>query len=205
MRTRFDGYIAGLGTTSGTRIVVGHWPRSPFGPVSDVMIERTGGKRMLLAQTEQLAEFVAATYAFDGVHIVGLKVRHDGANWAISAGPLDLRFSTGARSALGWLLRAVPPPVARHPAWIRMTDSPARLLMAGVRTHGTAGNGRHEFYGAQDLHPIVAATASLEGQDLGELADIDPPVRFGFGSTPSYPALVRITTTVDVPLSSPSR
>jgi hypothetical protein len=45
----FDGWIAGLGTTSGTRIVLGHWPRSPFGPISDVMLERGDGHRLLVA------------------------------------------------------------------------------------------------------------------------------------------------------------
>lgn len=33
-RLTFDGWIAAVGTGSGTRVVVGHWPRSPFGPFS---------------------------------------------------------------------------------------------------------------------------------------------------------------------------
>ena len=52
---RFDGWIAGLGTSSGTRIVVGHWPGSPFGPFSDVMLERPDGERVLLAPTRETA------------------------------------------------------------------------------------------------------------------------------------------------------
>ena len=36
----FDGAIAGMGTASGTRLVVGMWPLSPYGSVTDVMIER---------------------------------------------------------------------------------------------------------------------------------------------------------------------
>ncbi|MBI0381305.1 hypothetical protein JBE27_34865 [Streptomyces albiflaviniger] len=39
-RLRFDGWIAGMGTSSGTRVVLGHWERSPFGPFSDVMLDR---------------------------------------------------------------------------------------------------------------------------------------------------------------------
>lgn len=75
---------------------------------------------------------------------------------------------------------------------------PARVLR-GVRTHGSAGNGRREWYAVQDLHPITAATGVLNGADLGHLTPVDPPVRFGFGSTPRFPALVRVTTTVQVP------
>jgi hypothetical protein len=199
MRLRFDGWIAGLGTSSGTRLVIGHWPRSPLGPVSDVMVEFGDGKRLLLAQTDELAEFVAATYDFDEVQTVPVRVTRQADDWSVDAGPLAIRFSAGSRAPLGWLLRAVPAPLARTPAWVKLIDLPARYVMAGVRTHGSAGNGRHEWYGAQDLHPISSATAELGGEHLGALAPIDPPVRFGFGSTPREPALVRVTTTIELP------
>jgi hypothetical protein len=196
-RKCFDGWIAGIGTASGTRLVVGHWPRSPFGAVSDVMVEHADGRRVLLAPTAELGRFVADTYAFDDVRTVPVAVQRDGAAWAVTAGPLALRFVTGGRGLLGLLLRAVPPALARQEGWVRLIDRPARLLR-GVRTYGTAGNGRREFYAVQDLHRIVAATAVLDGADLGPLAKIEPPVRFGFGSTPPFPALVRVTTTVEV-------
>jgi hypothetical protein len=38
--------------------------------------------------------------------------------------------------------------------------------------------------------------ASWAGTDLGDLADVDPPVRFGFSSTPRRPSIVAVTTTV---------
>ncbi|WP_433832579.1 hypothetical protein ACQP2E_16495 [Actinoplanes sp. CA-015351] len=192
---RFDGWIAGVGTSSGTRLVMGHWPRSPFGPVSDVMIEHPGGRRELLAPTEELGRFIAETYSFDDVRVVPVAVERHGPQWSVTAGPLTLRFTIGRRSALGALLRAVPPPLARQPAWVRLIDTPARLLK-GVRTYGTAGNGRREWYAAQDLHPITTASGVLDGAGLGHLSDVDPPVRFGFGSTPRSPSLVRITSTV---------
>ncbi|MEU4689004.1 hypothetical protein [Actinoplanes sp. NPDC023714] len=198
MDMRFDGWIAGLGTGSGTRIVVGHWPVSPFGAVSDVMVEHADGRRVLLAPSEELGWFVADTYSFDRVETVPVEVRRDGARWSVDAGPLELRFGIGGRGGLGILLRAVPTVVARRLAWVRLIDTPARLLR-GVRTYGSAGNGRREWYAAQDLHRIVAASASLGGEDLGGLTDIDPPVKFGFGSTPPFPALVRVTTTVRLP------
>ncbi|GAB3855245.1 hypothetical protein ACFPIJ_59995 [Dactylosporangium cerinum] len=195
-KARFDGWIAGLGTGGGTRIVLGHWPRSPFGPVSDVMLERPDGHRVLLAGSAELADFVASTYRFDEVHVAVVDVFRGGTTWAVTAGPLLLRFTTGGRGPLGGLLRCVPPVVARHPRWIAAIGGPARLLLPGVRTHGSAGNDRHEWYGVQDLHRITAATATWAGADLGPLADVDPPVRFGFGSTPRTPSLARVTTTV---------
>ena len=60
-RYAFHGFIAGMGTAEGTRLVVGHWPESPLGSFSDVMVERADGHRMLLAPSEEVAGFVAAT------------------------------------------------------------------------------------------------------------------------------------------------
>ena len=71
---RFDGWILGVGTSSGTRVVVGHWPRSPFGPVSDVMVEHPDGHRLLLAPQPAVAEFIATTYTFDQITLVPVTV-----------------------------------------------------------------------------------------------------------------------------------
>ena len=198
-RLRFDGWILGTGTASGTRVVVGHWPRSPLGPLSDVMVQRPDGTRLLLAPTREAADFVAATYAFDEVRLVPVTVhRPDPRTWAVDAGPLRLRVTTGRRPPLGWLLRVVPPPLARTPAWVGLLDRPARLL-TGLRTTGSAGNGRSEWYGVQDLHLVTALTASWDGEPLGALAAVRPPVTFGFGSVPPRPSLARVTTTVRLP------
>ncbi|MFJ9623164.1 hypothetical protein [Streptomyces sp. NPDC101181] len=197
-RLRFDGWIAGVGTSSGTRLVVGHWPRSPLGAFSDVMVERPDGERLLLAPSRRVADFVAATYRFDRIEVVPVAVGVTGATWRVDAGPLELRLRAGRRSALGLLLSAVPAPLARSPLWARVCDVPARLLMPGVRTLGSAGSGRREWYGARDLRPVLAADARWDGAELGALAPLDPPVAFGFGSAPRTPSLVRVTTTVEL-------
>ncbi|MFG2881223.1 hypothetical protein ACGFYV_02670 [Streptomyces sp. NPDC048297] len=196
VRLRFDGWIAGLGTASGTRLVLGHWADSPFGPFSDVMLEHAGGHRLLLAPTRRTADFVARTYAFDEVCVVPVRVGVAGNRWTVVAGSLlDLTFTVGRRGALGILLGAVPGPVSARPFYATVTDPAARLLL-GVRTRGTAGAGRHEWYGAHDLHPVTTASVRLGGRDLGPLTPVDPPVHVGFGSTPRSPCLVRVTTTV---------
>lgn len=204
-RWRFDGWIAGIGTTSGTRVVLGHWLRSPLGAFSDVMVESADGSRLLLAPGAAVAELVAGTYRFDRVAIVPVTVAVHGAWWQVDAGPLRLRFATGRRGALGRVLRAVPPALGRRPGWVTLVDLPARLVLPGVRTRGSAGHGRREWYGAHDLLPVRAASGRLAGRDLGGLAPVHPPVRFGFGSVPRRPALVRVTTTVqDPPQSRPA-
>ncbi|MFG3207983.1 hypothetical protein [Streptomyces sp. NPDC048192] len=197
-RLRFEGWIAGLGTSSGTRVVLGHWQRSPFGAFSDVMLERAGGERLLLAPTREAADFIVATYVFDTVRVVPVRVGVTDHTWSVTAGPLELRFIAGRRGLLGLLLCAVPGALARRPAWSALTDGPARLLLPGVRTRGSARAGRREWYGARDLRPIRLVSAFFEGVDLGMTAPVEPPVRIGFGSVPRKPALTRVTTTVDV-------
>jgi hypothetical protein len=195
-RLRFDGWIAGLGTASGTRVVLGHWPRSPFGPFSNVMLERPGGERLLLAPTRETADFVSGTYVFDTVRVLPVGVRVTGDTWRVTAGPLDLRFTAGRRRLLGLLLCAVPGVLARQPAWCALTALPASVLLPGVRTRGSARAGRREWYGARDLRPVHAVSGRFEGVDLGPAAPVVPPVRFGFGSVPRQPSLTRVTTTV---------
>ena len=63
---RFDGFIAGLGTAAGLRVVVGHWPSSPFGAFTDVMAEPPDGTGAARAH-RQVAAFVARHVPFDEV------------------------------------------------------------------------------------------------------------------------------------------
>ncbi|WP_418606854.1 hypothetical protein [Georgenia sp. SUBG003] len=139
VRQRFAGSITGLGTREGTRAVVGHWPVSPFGPFADVMVERADGHRLLLAPDDDVAEFVSATYVFDEVVTTPVDVVVDGDRRAVRAGPLDLWFVVGGRTALGHLLRAVPGPLAESPGWARLTDPGAATTSAQRRVHGARG------------------------------------------------------------------
>ncbi len=193
---KFDGAIAGIGTTSGTRIVVGMWPLSPFGSVTDVMIERPDGHRILLAPTRELADFIAAIYQFHEVRVTPVLRVRDGKKWMVSSDGLALTFDIDGRPPLGWLLLAVPRRLARARWWATVQDPIAKLVMDGVRTRGSAGEGRREWYAALDLHRIRSVSARLDGRDLGELRPVSPPVRFGFGSTPEKPSLVRVLTQI---------
>ncbi len=197
LRWRFDGEIAAFGTSSGHRVVVGRWPVSPFGPVSDVMLEAPDGTRLLMAPTAEVARFIAGIYCFDAVHVEPVQVTRRTDALDVVAGQLNATLTVGRRSVLGVLLHVVPRPVATAPAWAALVDPLARVMLPGVRTRGSAGPGQREWYGAVDLHRLRAVTASWWGTDLGAMADVLPPVRFGFGSAPRRPAIVRLTTTVE--------
>ncbi len=178
-------------------MVVGRWEESPLGTFADVMLAEPDGTRVLLAPSQEVAEFVSSTYRFDRVEIGPVSVldRADGQH--VIAPGLDLTLVAGSRLPLGWLLRLVPRRLATAPAWARLTDPVARVLLRGVRTRGTAGNGRREYYGATDLHRISGLSGSWAGTDLGSLAPVSPDPAFGFGSTPRRPSVTALVTTVE--------
>ncbi|NYG54084.1 hypothetical protein BJ989_000388 [Nocardioides perillae] len=185
------------------RVVLGRWHDTPLGPFADAMVERADGHRVLLAPRQEVAHFIAGTYTFDEVRVEPFAVSpagphgvRRGARWAVRSPSLTIDLEVGRRLPLGWLLRLVPAPVATAPAWCAVTDPVARRVLRGVRTRGSAGGGREEFYGATDTRAVVAAWGSFDGVDLGALAPLDPPARFGFSSAPPRPSVTAVVTTV---------
>jgi hypothetical protein len=194
VRQQFRGRIAGVGSTSGIRVVVGRWDETPLGPFADAMVETSSGHRVLLAPHQESADLIAATYTFDEVRIEAFTVADP---WLVRSPSLSLDLAVGGRTPLGVALRAVPGRVAGSPAYCALTDPVARVALRGVRTRGTAGNGRREWYGATDTHRIDSMSGTFDGHDLGRLADVDPPCRFGFSSTPRRPSMTDVVTTVE--------
>ncbi|MWV57696.1 hypothetical protein [Rathayibacter sp. VKM Ac-2754] len=198
-RLRFSGRIAGFGTASGTRVVLGLWESTPYGAFADAMIERGDGHRMLIAPSDDVAEFIASTYSFDDVRVAPVSWRRVDGGLSVSAGPLHAALRLGGLTPLGRLLRIVPGAIAEHPAWLTAISPAASLLVRGVSTAGSAGNGRREYYGVRTIRRVLGVDASLDGVALGSLRPLSPPVRFGFSSAPAAPAIVDVTTTIALP------
>jgi hypothetical protein len=136
---RFSGWIAGLGTASGHRLVVGTWPTSPFGMVTDVMVEDPGGHRTLYAPTPQLAAFLGAAYRFDDVQVVPCSARRSGPDWMVQAGPLQLSFTIGRRTSWAGCCGRSPPRWPEPPGgWACWTSPPAGCYPGSARAAGPA-------------------------------------------------------------------
>lgn len=198
VRERFTGRIAGVGSTSGVRIVVGRWDDSPWGGFADVMLEDASGHRVLLAPTDRVRDFVAATYSFDEHVLEPVSVADTADGWQVTTPSLSLHLVVGGRTPLGAALGLVPARVATAPAWCAVADPVARVVLRGVRTRGTAGNDRKEWYGATSVAAVTAIAGEWRGTDLGALAPVDPPCRFGFSSTPKRPSVTSVVTTIEL-------
>jgi hypothetical protein len=178
-------------------VVVGHWPDSPYGAFADAMVETGTGHRVLLAPAAEVADFVAATYVFDEVRVEPVAVTVGPDRWSVRTPSLVLDLGVGSRTGLGRLLRLLPRGLAESPAWCAVTDPVARVALRGVRTRGVAREGSREWYGATDVRAVSSLAGAFDGADLGSLAPVDPPCRFGFSSTPRRPSVTTVTTTVE--------
>lgn len=179
--------------------MVGSWLTSPFGRFADVMVEAGDGERTLLAPSSAVAEFVSQTYEFDRIELGDVSVDHAPGRFTVAAPGLDVDGVLGNPAPFDWLLRLVPAPLAAAPAWLRAINPVASRLVPGVQTAGTAGRARREYYGVRRTRRIVSVTGTFRGANLGGLAPLTPPVRFGFSSAPPTPQWVDVTTTIDVP------
>jgi hypothetical protein len=198
-RLVFTGHIAGFGTRSGVRFVVGSWLESPFGRFADVMVENSDGERTLLAPSAEIAEFVSSTYTFDRTDLGVVTVDHAADGFTVTAPGLEVSATLGGPAPFDWLLRLVPTPLSRAPWWLRGINPVASRLVSGVQTAGSAGNGRREYYGVRRTRRIATVEGRFRGVELGGVAALDPPVRFGFSSAPPTPQMVSVTTTIDMP------
>ena len=138
---RFHGHIAGVGSASGVRVVVGSWHRTPLGAFGDAMVETADGHRVLLAPSVEVADFIESTYVFDEVRIGPIGVTGGRHRWHVEAPSLSLDLTVGGRMPLGRLLRAVPARVAASPTWATLVDPVARVALRGVRTRGPPSRG----------------------------------------------------------------
>ena len=194
-RSRFSGAIAGVGSSSGVRVVVGRWHDSPFGAFADVMLAEPDGTRVLLAPDEQVADFVSATYRFDRVEIGAVSVTGD---WQVKA-PGSGAADRGREAGIARSVAATGPVPAGHGTRLDAGDRPGVQSRAQRRTHSGDGGQRTPGVLRRDRPaPGHLDHRTWQGVDLGALAPVWPEPGFGFGSTPRTPSVTTVVTTVEV-------
>ena len=156
------------------------------------MWARPDGRRLLVAATEEGADYVSGVYGFDEVVVGPLRVTLDGRFLHLRAAGLGLELHlTGGRAV------ALPWP---RPAWFtRWVEAPIARRLLGVNTYGVSPSGVQEWYRAVSFRRILAGWASIDGRDLGRLGPIDPPAGFGFSEPPRLPSMVGVHPLLEQP------
>lgn len=162
----------------------GVWNESPLGPIADLMWARPDGHRVLVAPSHDVAAFVSAVYVFDET-VVASNFSASVADRTLSLDIPECGLSLWCRAGRGWPIPLSGPPwITRHVA------GPIARRALGVRTYGISPTGVREWYRARWYRPLVEGRATLACRDLGALAPLLPPVRFGFSEPPRRPSMV---------------
>ncbi len=192
MRFEMQGLIAATGYASGDRVVVGHWARSPLGPMSDVMWAEPDGRRVLYAPDDRVAAFVTAIYRFDAVVVGDLIVETGGEGLEVHLADREVRLLPGPRR---W-----PVPGRWRPPWVtRWVEGPIARAAMGVRTYGVSGAGVREWYRADAWTPLRDASATVDGRDLGAMRPVTPSCGFGFSEPPARPSVTAVRPLLEDP------
>lgn len=184
------GTISSAGFRSGDRFVVGHWPVSPIGPMGDVMWATPDDRRILLAPSVAVADFITTIYDFDDVRTGPLRIDADGRSTQVRGHGLELELVGGRRR---------PVPIRRPLAITRWIEAPIARRLMGVETFGTSPTGAREWYQTQGWRWVESGGARLDGADLGSPGHVERPLRVGFSEPPGRPSIVSVRVTIDLP------
>ena len=184
------GSITAVGFSSGHRFVIGNWAESPIGPFADVMWRGADEEKRLIAAVGP-ADYVDGVYPFDTQlhHEVTVRSaerssgdeRRNSKTLVVEAGPLKLDLTLGR-------FRLPFPPRPR----VVTTSIENRIgrALLGVNTYGVSPTGVEEWYRTRSVSRVIAASGSIDGQDLGAIGEVARPLGFGFTDPPRTPSSV---------------
>ncbi len=184
------GTISAAGFSSGDRFVIGHWPESPIGPMGDVMWGTPDGRRILLAPSDEVVDFVSAIYMFDEVRVGDLRTASDGRTTTATGCGVDVALTGGPKT---------PIPFPRPLAITRFIERPIARALMGVETWGTSSKGATEWYQSRGWRWVADGRAAVDGTDLGPMGPVEPALEVGFSEPPARPSIVDVRVTIDLP------
>lgn len=183
---RLRGTITGLGLSSGDRIVVGAWHRSPIGVFADVMWAHPDDTRVLLASGRQAADYVAGIYRFDRVEVAPFRWTATPSSLSLRAGPIAVDVS--ARGG-----HRVPVP---RPWWFtRWVEGPIARRVMGVEVHGWSPLGVEEWYQARAWRWVHDGRVRIAGEHR-EIGPVLPPLEVGFSEVPTRPSITDVAVRI---------
>ncbi len=185
----FEGRITSCGFSSGDRIVIGIWEKSPFGIFADIMWARPDGKKILIAPNQEIADYIHSLYDFDEVKIEDIKIERKSKEIIFNCNDIECQFNWGKE--ISFLIK-------RRPLWFVSTiEYFFGWLIFRTKTHGKTKNGRKEWYVVDNISRLKDARAEVSGKDLGEYTKFYPKANFGFSDPPNMPASVLVRSHIE--------
>ncbi len=181
----FKGRITSSAFESGDRIVVGTWNESIFGEFTDIMWAKRDGTRVLIAPTQEIADYVTAMYSFDEVILEEISTSLNDRNLSVNCNTMNLEFIWN---------KGFPIPFKRSLLFIRTIELFFAKLVFSTRTYGLTKNNRQEWYAIDRVSHITSATGNIEGGNIGEFGPMKEPCKFGFSEAPKKPSSCAVRT-----------
>ena len=158
----------------------------------DLMWADPDGTRRLVAPDREVADLVSSVYRFEEVLVAPLRL-------AAGSRTLDLEAPTLGLSLRLRAGRGVTLPLGRPAAITRRLEAPLARRLLDVRTWGVTATGVEQWYQVRSFRWVTEGAARLEGQDLGGLTPLEPPVSFGFSEPPRRPSMVGVRSLLRLP------
>ena len=181
----FTGRITSSGFQTGDRIVVGAWKTSPFGNFTDIMWAKSDGTRVLIAPTQEIADYVTAMYSFDEILLEDVDSIEDGRCLKVKCETMELDFQWNKGFKI---------PFKRSLLFIATVELFFAKLIFSTRTYGVTKNNRKEWYAIDRVSHITHATANISGKGVGRFKPMDEPCKFGFSEAPKKPSSCEVRT-----------
>lgn len=181
----FKGRITSSAFESGDRIVVGAWKESIFGEFTDIMWAKKDGTRVLIAPTQEIADYVTAMYSFDEVILEEISTSLSERSIKVSCNTMNLEFSWN---------RGFPVPFKRSLLFIQTIELFFAKLVFSTRTYGITKDNRKEWYAIDRVSHIKSATAQISGKSAGGFKPMNEPCKFGFSEAPKKPSSCAVRT-----------
>ncbi len=184
----FEGRISSCGFSSGDRFVIGDWQKSPYGAFTNIMWAKSDGTRILIAQKQNIAEYVSSIYNFEEIIIEEFIIERKVKGIKIQAGLLEIEMN--------WNTGIIIP--FRRPKWfIATVELFFAKLFFGTKTYGKTKNNLKEWYCINRICKINKAKAIYNNVDLDKMTDFNTNTCFGFSEPPKKPTSVIVRSVIE--------
>ena len=185
----FEGRITSCGFSSGDRLVIGIWKKSPFGDFADIMWAKSDGTKILIAPNNEIGDYISSMYNFDIIKIEEIKLEERKNMIKLETEDIHCHFEWN---------KGIPFIIKKRPLWfVASIEYLFGWLIFRTKTYGKTKDGKKEWYVVDRLSKLTLAKAFIGDKNLGEFTDFFPKANFGFSDPPKMPSSVLVRSHIE--------